>query len=140
MSREAMEKATSEIPSRSSRTLTKARPQLLDVGEKLKDEILGILPAAASYTSDVYLVITPTRIVGVGEDGSVEVWRYSDVKQVMFAGGKKKLFGGYDVSFFNIYLPNGNDRFFQLFGPYEYLHQVGTLAESACKKAQIANL
>src|SRR5262249_37357572 len=121
MSRQAMEKAISEIPSQSSRTLTKARPHLLDVGEKLQDEILGILPAAASYTSDVYLVMTPTRIVGVGEDGSVEVWSYTDVRQVLFAGGKKKLFGGYDVSFFNIYKPNGNALVFQLFGPYDYL-------------------
>jgi hypothetical protein len=139
MPHQAMEKAISEVP-KQTRALTKARPYLLEVADKLQDDILGILSVVASATSDMCLVVTPSRIVGVGDDGSVEVWRYEDVKQVMVVGGKKKLFGGRDFTFFNIYLPNGSVRVFQTLDEYDYLNRIGMLAESACRKAQIANL
>ena len=139
MSRQAMEKTISEVP-KQTRALTKARPYLLEVADKLQDDILGILSVVVSPESDMCLVVTPSRIVGVRDDGSVEVWRYEDLKQVMVVGGEKKLFGRRDFTFFNIYLSNGSARTFQTLDEYEYLNRIGQLAESACRKAQIANL
>lgn len=133
MSRQAMEKAISEVP---NHAFTKSRSHLLDVGDQLQDDILGILQTIMN----VDLVVTPSRIISVGHGGSIEVWRYEDVKQVLFTGGKKKLFGGHDSSFLHIYLLNGNTDRFLLYGEYEHLHRVGMLAESVWKKSRIANL
>ena len=132
MSRQAMEKAISEIP----RKYDNPMPHLLEVGDQLQDDILGILPTVKNAD----LVVTPSRIISVGRSGSIEVWRYADVKRILFGGGKKKLFGGHDISFLHLYLLNGGMENFQLYGEYEHSHRVGMLAESACKKAQIANL
>ncbi len=135
MSRQVMEKAISEAP---NNALTRSIPHLHEVGDQLQDHILGILPTV-EYAD---LVVTPSRIISVGRTGSIEVLRYADVKQILFSEGRKNLLGGRGSSILHIYLLNGSTASFQL--PtgvkYEYLHRVGTLAGSACKKAQIANL
>jgi hypothetical protein len=129
-----MERAISEIP----RKYGNPMPHLLEVGDQLQDDILGILPTVENAD----LVVTPSRVISVGRTSSVQVWRYADVKQVLFGEGRKKLFGGREFVHFFIYPLDGSIIGFQLptWVEYEYLHRVGTLAESACKKAQIANL
>lgn len=47
MSRQAMERAISDIRSRAV-MLPKARPYLLEIGERINDEIFGILPASTA--------------------------------------------------------------------------------------------
>ena len=140
MSRQAMQRAMSEVPGKHARVLEDTRPYLLEVADRLQDDILGILQASAAYLSYMCLVVTPTRIIGVGQQGSVEVWHYKDVTQVTIVGGKKKLLGGHDQSFFLINLPDGGNLTFQLFGDNEYTHRVGLRAEQACRRAQIARL
>jgi hypothetical protein len=140
MSRQAMEMAISEVPGKNARVLQNTRAYLLEVADRLQDDILGILQASASYMSYMCLVVTPARIIGVGQEGSVEVWHYKDVTKVMIVGGKKKLLGGHDYSFFMINLPDGSSLTFQLFGDHEYTHRVGLRAEDAHRKAQIARL
>jgi hypothetical protein len=133
MSRQAMENAISEVP---GTALTRSNLHLLEVGDQLQDDILGILTTA----QNVDLVVTPSRIISVGRNGSIEAWRYADVRQILFGGGKKKLFGGHGISFLHVYLVNGSTENFQLYGEYDHLYRVGMLAKSACQKAQIANL
>lgn len=57
--------------------------------------------------------------------------RYADVKQILFGGGKKKLFGGHDISFLHVYLLNGSTKNFQFYGEFDHLYRVGMLAKSA---------
>jgi hypothetical protein len=133
-----MEIAISQVRSKSV-TLTKARPYLLEVGDRLPEDIIGILPGITAY-SNMCLVVTPNRIVGVGPDGSVEVWHYKDLRKVRFGPGKKKLFGGYEFSFLSIDLPDGTKRIFQLNGEHDYLYRVGMFIEEVFRKAGLERL
>lgn len=145
MSRIAMEKAIGNMPtSKQPYIMRKNFPQmcaqLLEVGTQLQDEIFGVLQIC-EMNSPSCLVVTPSRIVHVGANGSVEAWRYTDLKQIVFASGKKKLIGGHEDSFFVIKLANGQVVNLHLAGyQHDYNAPVATFAESACRKAQIAKL
>jgi hypothetical protein len=142
MSRQAMEKAISEVSgnSRLARLLDQTRPYLIEVADRLQDDILGIIQGNDSYASYTCFIVTPTRIISVGQSGAVNAWYYTDVQQVMILAGKKKLFGGNDPSFLRIELNDGNVLTFMVYGEQEYLNRVGGYAEHACRNAKIANL
>ena len=139
--RQAMERAISRVPG-ASRTLSETRPYLLQVADQMQDDILGILTGAVtgSGLTDMCFVVTPVRIVGVSSRGSVEAWRYQDIKLVRVFGGKKKLLGGHETSFFQMEFLDGTSLSGPLFGDYEYIHRIGAVAENACRKAQISRL
>lgn len=139
MSRQAMERAISNIRSRAV-MLPKARPYLLEVGERINDDILAVLPASIAAYVERCLVVTPSRIIGVGPDGSVDAWSYTDISNVRFGAGKKKLFGGHDPSWLFINLADGTNLNCMLHAEYDYLYQVGTLVEEVFRKVRLGQL
>lgn len=138
MSRQAMERAISDIRSRAV-MLPKARPYLLEVGERINDDIFGILPASTAYT-DRCLVVTPSRIIGVGSDGSVDSWSYRDIARVKFGEGRKRFLGGHEPSYLFITLAGGTNLNFMLIAEHDYLYRVATLVEEVFRKARLERL
>jgi hypothetical protein len=133
-----MERAISNIRS-TAVMLPKARPYLLEVGERINDDILAVLPASIAAYVERCLVITPSRIIGVGPDGSVDAWSYADISNVMFRAGKKKLFG-HNPSWLFINLADGTNLGCMLHAEYDYNCRVGTLVEEVFRKVRLGQL
>jgi hypothetical protein len=140
MSRQEMTKAISEIVgnSRLQRGLEQARPYLLEVSDRLQEPILGVIAGNHSLAF-MFLIVTPSKIIMVGEAGSIDVWRYADVQHVEFLVGKKKLFGGYENSYFRV-IESGSASTFQIYGEPEYVSRVGAGAESAFRNVKLSNI
>jgi hypothetical protein len=141
MSRDVMEKAISEVPS-SSTELGNTRQHLLEVAEKIDEDIVGILVAAPRSGFDrVALVITQARIIEVTPGGAVQAWRYADMSSLRVVGGRKKLIGR-DHMFLRVELSASEETLNWLLPTayYEQNMRLGKVAEDACRRAQIDKL
>jgi hypothetical protein len=141
MSRDVMEKAISEVPN-SSRALGNTRQHLLDIAEKIDEDIVGILVAAPGSGVDrVALVITQARIIEVTQGGAVQAWRYADMSSLVVSGGRKKLVGR-EHMFLHVELSasGGTLNWLLPTAYYEQNMRLGKVAEDACRRAQIDKL
>ena len=141
MSRDLMEKAISEVPG-SSTEFRNTRQHLLEVAEKIDEDIVGILVAAPRSGFDrVALVITQARIIEVTPGGAVQAWRYADMSSLMVVGGRKKLVGR-DHMFLRVELSASEETLNWLLPTayYEQNVRLGKVAEDACRRAQIDKL
>jgi hypothetical protein len=53
------------------------------------------------------MIVTPTRLIIVLQDGGIDVTNYSDVASFSLIEGKRKLLGGYSHTFLNTQMRNG---------------------------------
>ena len=138
MSSEALERAFAEVPNGSGE-LGGTHQYLPNIAEKVNEDIVGILAAVLPTPSydRVALVITSSRIMEVTQDGTIQVWPYTDMSSLRVTGGEEKLFGrnfmwlqgklSAGSRTLNWLLPNAY---------YEHNTRVGKLAEDACRRAQ----
>lgn len=143
MSRDAMERAFSQVPN-GQRVLGNIHQHLLGIAEKINEDIIGIMVAAPGDSRPyerVALVVTPSRIVEVTPDGTFQAWRYADMSSLAVEGGRKKLIGR-DFMWLRGDVGPGNGTLTWLLptGYYEHNLPIGKAAEDACRRAQLDRL
>jgi hypothetical protein len=138
MARQAMERAFSDLPERSSGGLTGAKSFLLDLADDVSEDIVGIMCASPNVNGNSALVVTPNRIIEMTSGGSLQVLAYSELSSVQAVGGAKKRFGrGYETIYLRVGSLQGGMRTYPLFGDYEWNSRVSADAESAFNKYRL---
>jgi hypothetical protein len=77
----------------------------LKLANELRDEEILIFARCAFPFGT--LVVTPTRIIILLQDGGADVTKYSDVASFSVIEGRKKLLGGYSETIFNTQMRDG---------------------------------
>jgi hypothetical protein len=139
MSRAAMEQALDQLPEPLARRVVKARPFVLEIASDIHDDILGIL-CAANYGHTAALVVTSTRIIEVGHTGAMQILPYSETTQILFAPGKKKVFGGHNSSHLYVNRRGYSHLPYILWeDDHEWNVKMGAVAEAAFQRYRLIN-
>lgn len=98
-----VEQILREMPAQERSTI--AEDRVLELERELGDE--EILIFARCHSPIGTLVITPTRIINLLQDGGVDVTSFADVASLTVIQGRKKLFGGHAGTTFSTELRDG---------------------------------
>src|SRR5262245_10805428 len=97
MSASAIDQVFAQMSSKDADRLSGHRPRLLQLGNEIHEQILGIVYSLPTINGSSALVVTSTRIIELTEGGSIQVHSYAELSGIRVGPGRKKLFGGYDA-------------------------------------------
>ena len=138
MTRQAMERAFSDLPEQSSGGLIDAKSFLMGIADDISEDIVGIMCATPNVKGNSALVVTPNRIIEMTSGGAMQVLAYSELSSVQAVGGAKKRFGrAYETIFLRVGSPQGGMRTYPLFGDHEWNSRISADAEAAFNRYRL---